>query len=205
MKELGFFCSLMFLLNGCATMETLKKSGEEFSEGNVVMGTVMLLVSPLMLVPDIFTLGGALDDKQSSELWTGAASQYVQSETMQQQKNVQSEQRETRVGEHGNRPVQDVSGSPTRQYWLTKIDPACVTFEEVKELTAYVGNRCSVPIKVTWCWVPQGLGNCTPDSTSDVIAVGQRRMVHGPGKKNKYASYVVCDATSGDKPCLVNR
>lgn len=136
----------------------------------------------------------------------GAAAQQAvsSSQQYQAQQQVQRLQQQQQLAAQLARAEQ-ARGTVAASYALPKIDPTCVTFEDIKGLTAYIRNGCSVPVKVTWCWVPQGASNCTADSSSSVIAVGSRRMVHGPDRNNRYASFVVCDASEGDKACLVER
>lgn len=80
MKELILAGVLASSLTGCHTMEYLEKVGDGYGKGDYIFSSVMLVFTPLMLVPDVFTLGGFLDDQQTSDLWLGAATQYAANE-----------------------------------------------------------------------------------------------------------------------------
>lgn len=85
MKVVGALL-LVGMLTGCTTMQHLDDVGEDYSKGNYISGTALLVfITPFTLIADIFTFGGSMDAEQSSAVWTGAATQYAQNEAAQQQ------------------------------------------------------------------------------------------------------------------------
>lgn len=93
MRALGTLL-LVVVLAGCTTMQHLDDVGEDYSKGNYISGTALLVfITPFTLIADIFTFGGSMDAQQSSAVWTGAASQYAQNEAVQQQRDAERQQR----------------------------------------------------------------------------------------------------------------
>lgn len=70
----------LIVLNGCATAEFVEMSATEIANGEIVDGTIGLLVSPVLLVSEVLvetvTLGGALTPEEGLSAIGGAASVY---------------------------------------------------------------------------------------------------------------------------------
>lgn len=94
MKKIIGAGMLVSVASGCHTMEHIENVGEGYSNGNYISSSFMLALTPLMLVPDVFTFGGLMDADQSAEVWTGAATQYSQYESAQQQSALQLQQKQ---------------------------------------------------------------------------------------------------------------
>lgn len=73
------------LLTGCTTMQHLDSVGDEYNQGNYISATALLvLLTPITLIADIFTLGGSMDAQQSADTWSSLASQQAQLEQQNQ-------------------------------------------------------------------------------------------------------------------------
>ena len=71
------------------------------------------------------------------------------------------------------------------------------------ELFAYVSNRCSVPIKFSWCWKYRGQSSCQINSISDTIMPGSESRIYGP-TPDQTTSYhaIVCDVSTPSLSCV---
>jgi len=76
-KAITFLCAGVTssaLLAGCTTMDALKSSGDNFSKGNLLAGTMNLVFTPIALAYDVVTLGGNV----SPDVSTAAVGAYAE-------------------------------------------------------------------------------------------------------------------------------
>lgn len=162
-------------------MQHLDDVGEDYSKGNYVSGTALLVfITPFTLIADIFTFGGSMDAQQSSAVWTGAASEYAQNEAAQQQRDAERQQRvieqqlrasalaeqqaqaeqmqraEARQQQsyENNRPsVQLASYDAQEGAGQAKAVNSCVAIQPNPNIreARHMVNTCAFPIRVTYC------------------------------------------------------
>ncbi|MCC8405823.1 hypothetical protein LJ655_28880 [Paraburkholderia sp. MMS20-SJTN17] len=154
---------LIAMLSGCTTMKAFQSAGDEFSQGNVGLGIWEVVSSPIAMIYDVATLGGALSTPSSASSSDNSGGSIAAT-----------------TGAGGSAGVTMLSakdadladlGSRKSNVITSKNSNECVSLVSRHREQLTVVNRCSFNINVFVCEVTNSTGNgsCGNDSVNSIV------------------------------------
>lgn len=185
-----FIGCLVVLLTGCMTAKMAGSAAEELGKGNVGVGLFALALTPIMIVPDILTLGGTTDP---AVVMGGAAS--VAAKNSSDKNAAQYQALATSINQNVDPPP-------------LKADPSnlamCLT--SVPGNPSIKFNRCSYDIFGVRCRSGAAVANClgTKDQESNDFRAGRRQtsILHNEKSGVLLSQTIFC--RFGTKPQVVD-